>query len=143
MNDIVKNEWCKHKKIIIYIICSISSSVVESCIGWLLLQYIIDNIILINTVAIVIGAIIHYILTLRFVFKNRNNLESMVVYGVTFGLGILLQNAVIWLFYDVLLANITEILRFFFSKACSLLIPFYAIYYVRSILNERIARKET
>ena len=115
----------------------------DSSIGWLLLHYLLYNIIAANTIAILIGAVLHYFLILLLVFKGKHNLSSVAVYFITFGLGILLQKGVIWVFYDVLLTDLPEVIRFVISKACSLAIPFSLVYYARKRLYERIGRKET
>lgn len=142
MKDIIIRLWNTYRKIIIYLLCSIATALVESSIGWILLHYFLYSIIAANTTAILIGAVLHYFLTLLLVFKGKNNLSSVAVYFITFVLGIFLQNAVIWVFYDVLLTDVSEVIRFVASKACSLVIPFSIVYYVRKKLYERIGRKE-
>ncbi|MBN1891363.1 MAG: GtrA family protein [Clostridiales bacterium] len=143
MLRVLKTLWEKNGQIIIYLLCSVIAALVESGIGWLLLQVLTFHIVVINTMAIITGAVIHYFLTSIFVFKVKKNVASVIVYVISFGFGILLQNAVIWLLYDVLLKSESQGIRYAVSKALSLAIPFFIVYYVRKKLNERFVRKES
>ena len=96
------------------------------------------GIVLANTLAVIIGAFAHYFLTLLLVFEKKNNAKSFIVYAVTFGLGLVLQNAIIWAFYEQLLVNQSELLRYVISKGMSLVIPFFLLYFIRSYLNQKI-----
>lgn len=141
MNMNVADLWKKYRKIITYLMCSVASALVESGIGWILLHTIPVDIVITNIMAIGAGAVIHYFLTTLFVFKVKNSGASILVYVVTFGLGVLLQSLVISFFYW-LLADMNEVFRYIFSKGLSLAIPFVAIYFARSKLNEMLKRKE-
>lgn len=128
----------KYWKIIKYALCSVATALLETAVGWLLLHLLPYGIVAANTAAIIMGAIAHYFLTLLLVFEKKNNAKSFAVYVVTFLLGLVLQNAIIWAFYEQLLVNQTEILRFVISKGMSLVIPFFLLYYIRSYLNKKI-----
>ncbi len=133
----------KNKQLFLYLLCSVIAALVESGIGWIFLRIFPFHITIINTMAIFFGAAIHYFLTSIFVFKIKRNAASVLVYILSFGIGVLLQNLVIWLFYDFLLKAQTQGVRYAVSKALSLAIPFFVVYFIRKILNERFARKET
>lgn len=132
----------KYGKIIKYLFCSIVSAVVEITFGWLLLQFLSDNILVTNTIAIFIGAVAHYFLTMIFVFHQKNGWKSVFVYVVTFVFGLLLQNGVIWLFYDMFLVDTPHLVRYVLSKGFSLVIPFAVVYYVRNLLNRKFLDAE-
>ena len=138
----IKTLIIKNKSLIIYLLCSVIAALIESVIGWTLLHLLSLHITIINTMAILFGAVVHYFLTSIFVFKVKRNVTSAGIYFVSFGMGILLQNVVIWLFYDFVLVSATGGLRFAISKGASLAIPFLVVYWVRKKLNERYARKE-
>lgn len=137
----VADLWHKYRKIITYLMCSVAAALVESGIGWILLHTIPVDIVITNIMAIGVGAVIHYFLTTLFVFKVKNSGASILVYIVTFGLGVLLQSLVISFFYW-LFTDVNEVFRYIISKGLSLAIPFVAIYFVRSKLNEMIKGKE-
>lgn len=128
----------KYFKIIKYALCSVATALLETVIGWLLLHTLPYGIVAANTSAIIIGAIAHYFLTMLLVFEKKNNAKSFAVYVATFLLGLVLQNTIIWFFYEQLLINQAEIVRYIISKGMSLVIPFFLLYYIRSYLNQKI-----
>lgn len=142
MNINIAELWKKYRKIITYLICSVIAALFEASIGWILLNALVFDIVITNIMAIFAGAVIHYFLTIIFVFKIKNSPASVLVYVITFGLGILLQSLVIKFFY-VILAGLPGVYRYIISKGLSLVIPFAVIYFVRNILNEKIKGKET
>ena len=139
----IRNLWDKNRQVFLYLMCSVIAALVESGIGWIFLRIFPFHITIINTMAIFFGAVIHYFLTSVLVFKIKKNAASVVVYVLSFAIGVLLQNLVIWLFYDFLLKTQTQGVRYAVSKALSLAIPFFVVYFIRKKLNERLARKET
>lgn len=133
----------KHQKLLTYVGCSLATAILETAVGWCLLNLTSLTIVIANTVAILIGAAAHYFLTLALVFKLRSNVQSALAYGITFALGIVLQNLIIWLSYDHLLASLSDFWRYLLSKGLSLAIPFFLMYYLRSVINQAIqARRE-
>lgn len=128
----------KHLKIIKYAMCSVVTALLETVVGWLMLHLLSYGIVAANTIAIIIGALAHYFLTMLLVFEKKNNAKSFVVYVTTFLFGLVLQNAIIWLFYENLFTNEAEIVRYVFSKGMSLFVPFFLLYYIRSYLNQKI-----
>jgi putative flippase GtrA len=136
---LIKDNIYLHQKILKYFVCSAIAAVCEVVLGFLLLKLMPQQIVVANTIAIIISAILHYFITLIFVFRKKNNYQSILIYASTFILGIIMQDYIIWLFYEKIFANMQEqILRYIFSKGLSLSIPFFVLYYIRSVLNERI-----
>lgn len=138
----IKGLWDKNRQVLLYLMCSVIAALIESGVGWFFLRIFSFHITIINTMAIIFGAVIHYFLTSIFVFKIKKNAASVLVYVLSFGIGILLQNAVIWLFYDFLLESQSKGVRYAVSKAFSLAIPFFVVYIIRKKLNERFAQRE-
>ena len=133
----------KHRKIIRYAGCSVATAALETGVDWCLVNLAHMDILPANTIAILLGAVAHYFLTLALVFELDNNVRSALAYGITFGLGLLLQNLIIWLFYDHLLVSLGDFPRLVISKGLSLALPFFLTYYLRSALNQTIrARRE-
>ncbi len=114
--------------------------ILEMAMGWFLLRLFPDRIVVTNTFSVVVSAVVHYLLTLALVFRLKKNYKSAVVYVLTFLLGIVLQNAIIWMFYEHLLENTPLVVRYFTSKVFSLSIPFVFLYYLRSKLNSKIGQ---
>jgi putative flippase GtrA len=127
----------KHRNIVVYFCCSAAAAVLESILGWFFLKLLPERIVLTNTAAVLIGAVCHYLLTLKLVFHQRISGLSAIIYAATFVFGIVLQDTIIWLMYDLLLKELPEILRYTLSKTISLGLPFFLIYYLRSALNRK------
>lgn len=134
----VREKLKEHQAIIKYALCSVAAAVLEMLIGWILLRLIPVSIVVTNTIAIISSSIVHYLLIQNFVFEQKSNIESALVYIISFGIGVLLQDFLIWIVYTKLLQEMSESWRYLFSKGVSLVIPFFALYYIRSKLNEII-----
>lgn len=130
----------KYKGILIYLACSIFTALIEMGIGWNLLQ-ILPNIVVTNTIAILISSIIHYFITLKFVFGQKNSMGNVIIYVGTFVFGILLQDLVIAICYNYILVDVEEFLRYAFSKIVSLALPFVVTYLLRSFLYKKYNSK--
>ena len=130
------------RSLTVYLACSILTAGIEYVLGWLLLQAFPQALIATNTVAILASSAVHYALTTKFAFGVKHNVSNAAVYAITFVLGLLLQNVILWLFYDIVLAGMTQIVRYTISKSLSLGIPFFLMYYIRKTLNEVIARRK-
>lgn len=123
----------KYREILIYLMCSILTALIEIGIGWNLIN-ILPNIVVTNTIAIIISSIIHYFITLKFVFRKKHTMISAIIYIGTFIFGIILQDFVIAVFYNYILADAGAFIRYAISKIISLAIPFVIIYMLRSFL---------
>ena len=126
----------KYKDILIYLLCSIFTALIEMGIGWNLLK-ILPDIVVTNTIAILISSIIHYFITLKFVFRQKNSTGNVIIYVGTFIFGIFLQDFVIDIFYNYILGNMGELTRYTISKIVSLAIPFMVIYLLRRYLYKK------
>ena len=131
----------KYRNILTYLLCSIFTALIEMGIGWNLLQ-IIPNIILTNTLAILISSVIHYFITLKFVFGQKNSIGNATIYVGTFVFGIILQDFVIAICYNYILADIEEFIRYATSKVVSLVLPFVVTYLLRCFLYKKYNSKK-
>lgn len=125
-------------KILKYLVCSVFTAFLETIAGWLFLHMTSCGIVVANTAAVLMGALVHYFITLLIVFEKRNNAKSFLIYILSFVLGLVLQNAIIWLFYEKILFRAAEFWKYTVSKGMSLVVPFFLLYVIRKRLNERI-----
>ena len=144
----------KYKKMLIYILCSGASAIIETVLllifrrifhsDLFLLGIKIENIVLCNTVAIFCGSVFHYIITSDFVFRVKKNFVSVLIYILTFLLGLGIQNVVIWLIYNKYMVGIipNDDLRAITGKVLSLATSFFVTYFVRSTINKKFAAKK-
>lgn len=127
------------KSLPIYFVCSGFTAGIEFALGWFLLQTFPNQIVVTNIAAILVSSVVHYVITTKYAFGAKRGVESALVYVITFVLGIVLQNAVIWFSYERALVMLSQPVRYVTSKALSLGIPFFALYFLRKSLNERFA----
>ena len=128
-------ELCSHyRQILSYLFFSFLAAVVDILTGYLLLKLCALNIIAVNTAGIVISTGLHYFLVTRKTFNSKISFASLSVYLATFFIGILFQDLIIWLFYDIILAQIFIDGRFLCSKAISLILSFFFLFYIRKKL---------
>ena len=120
--------------IVKYIGVSLFTAALEAVIGFLLMNEKGFHIIGANTFSILIGATMHYLLISKKVFYKDYNLYTFLVYLSTFILGIVLQNIVIYYFYERILTIFTPYLRYAGSKFSSIVIPFGVVYSIRKKL---------
>jgi len=112
----------------------------------LLLKFCSFNIIAVNTSGIIVSTVLHYFLVTSKTFNSKISFATLSIYLATFFIGILFQDLIIWLFYDIILAQIFLEGRFLCSKAISLILSFFFLFYIRkklySILNIMQLKKQ-
>lgn len=134
MLDRVKELFYKHRQIILYMLCSAITATIETVIGFFLAEIIRMDIVQANTISILIGGVINYLLISKKVFYSKYNVWTAFVYLVTFVIGLSLQNFLIWICYEYVFVFMWKFFRYVFSKGMSLVIPFGVMFYLRNWL---------
>lgn len=139
----LKELYKKYNMIIKYFLCSVSSSIIDFAILYVL-KGVFDEIVVANTISIIVSSIFHYIVTSNYVFKVKKNIYSIVIYVVTFFIGLSIQNFVIWVTYTKLFVTLIEndMILTLLSKVLSLGASFIITYMLRKFLNARLKKKE-
>lgn len=139
----LKELYKKYNMIIKYFLCSVSSSIIDFAILYVL-KGVFDEIVVANTISIIVSSIFHYIVTSNYVFKVKKNIYSIVIYVVTFFIGLSIQNFVIWVTYTKLFVTLIEndMILTLLSKVLSLGTSFIITYMLRKFLNARLKKKE-
>ena len=77
-------------------------------------------------------------------FKVKKNIYSIVIYVLTFFIGVSIQNFVIWVTYTKLFVTLIEndMILTLLSKVLSLGASFIITYMLRKFLNARLKKKE-
>ena len=132
-----------HKKIpplLLYLCFSIIVTVVDVSIVWILHKIFNINIVAANTIGVISGAILHYLLTIKSVFNFDYGAAGFFVYFITFLFGLSLADALIYIGNSYLFNTLTDNLNFLFSKSLSVIIPFFCLYYLRKLLYGLVQR---
>lgn len=131
------NTLYKYRSISKYVMYSLIVTIIDVSIVYLIRRFILINIIIANTVGVVVGFLIHYFLSIKNVFAMKSDRIVFFVYFATFLMGLALANYVIWIFYEVFKTG------FFVSKGASVTIPFFAMYSIRKAIYSNIQKKST
>lgn len=132
-----KIEMILKMPIVRYIMCSCFTMAIEMVLGLLFLKLFCMGAVIANTIAMIIGAVIHYYLVSKGVFGSDINATNTVSYIGTFVVGMILQNLVLKTCYSYVLIVLFEELRYVISKGVSVVLPFTVTYLLRKILLKK------
>ena len=122
--------------IIRYLINSCITTIVDVCLVWVLLKIGLQ-IVAANSIGVVTGFLLGYILSFIFVWDNAKSKSGFVIFFITFLLGLVLADYLIWLGDTYWFAGLDSRLRFLASKGISIVVPFFVMYFLRKYLYGR------
>ena len=136
-------EKYKHKydSILKYIFASGITAILETVIGLLLITFLQMSDVVANTVSIIIGSIIHYWIVTKKVFDSDVNYKTVLIYIITFAVGVILQDLVLWIVIRLIGNMFNEQLRYVVAKILSLMVSFFAMYKIRKLCYETSNKK--
>ena len=88
------------------------------------------SLIVANSLGILVGFSVQYILVSRHVYNNKD-IPTFVKFLVTFVFGFILANGIVYLCRTQIFQGSVEFIAFVVSKGMSIVIPFYAMYFLR------------
>ncbi len=130
----IHNLYKKYRQIIVYGLCSVFTCILETVIGYIAKNTFGVELVLANSIAIAVGAVIHYLLVSYKAFQKKVDFWNLFVYIFTFILGFFLQNIVMKFSYEYIVSGLSEIYRYTGSKILSVALPFFLVYFVRKYL---------
>lgn len=141
MNEALKKLAQKNLSLMIYGVNSILVTILDVFIYWMLLRYTGISIVGANTAGVVSGFIVHYALSSKAVFKTNYSSRGFIVYLLTFLLGLALADWLIYASYHYLFIYLGPNGRQLASKAVSIVLPFFALYYLRKYIYDKMNSK--
>ena len=120
--------------LILYILNSVIVSLIDTLIVWVLYREMDVFLVTANTICVISGFLIHYLLSSKSVFQADLGMKGFLIYLGTFLLGLALADSLIYAGEHYIFIGYNESLSFLFSKAISILIPFFMLYYLRKML---------
>lgn len=139
--DFVKKMLHKFHKLFEYLFYSILSTILDVAIVWALYNKAGLNITLANTVGVVAGFLLGYVLASKRVFEADYGMASFLIYFGTFLGGLVLADVLITVTHRALVQSCPEWFAFLVSKGVSVVVPFFAMYLARKLLYARLRRK--
>lgn len=121
-----------------YLLFSILVTVIDTVVVWFMYHILGIHVVVSNTIGVVIGFVIHYLLSTKAVFDTELGIKGFAVYLGTFILGLVFADWIIYVSESILFIALTKGLRFLFSKGLSIVLPFFFLYFLRRRLFEML-----
>ena len=123
--------WNEYRKVISYLMCSVISTVFDVIIVWCLLHLAGISLVVSNTVGVIAGFIISYLLSAKRAFEVDYTAATFTVYFVTFLMGLFFADVLIVSTHSLISPFLPEGLAFLVSKGVSIVGPFFLMYFIR------------
>ncbi len=135
-------DWLKNKLAIInYFLYSVIVTVIDTAIVWAFVRFDAASLVVANTIGVVAGFVVHYLLASKSVFQTDYSVAGFIVYLGTFLFGLGFANWLIFVSYHYLFPTYSLDSRILLSKCVSIAIPFFAMYYMRKYLFILVKKK--
>ncbi len=125
-----------------YLAISVFVTVIDTAVVWILSMQLSVNLTAANTAGVIVGQIIHYSMASGQVFDMEFGPIGAVIYFGTFVLGLLLANWIITTAFSLSVELLGDHLAFLFAKGCSIVGPFFALYFLRKFLYGLVKRRK-
>lgn len=118
-----------------YFLLSCLVTVVDYVILFVLYTMIGIELVVANTIAVVAGFLLHYILGSNTVFKTPYGAYGFLVYVTTFLLGLFLADTIIHYSTNLIAEyfNFGDTITMTISKMLSVILPYFVLYYIRKL----------
>lgn len=130
------------KQLCKYFINSCIVTVLDVVIVWVLHIVFNVDVVLANTCGVVIGFLVDYVLSALFVFEHANSKNGFAIYFVTFILGLILADILIYIGEGQLFRGLERNLCFLMSKGLSIGVPFFILYFIRKKSYEWLGKEK-
>lgn len=124
-----------------YFFYSVIVTAVDTGIVWALVRFSPVHLVVANTVGVVTGFLLHYLLASKSVFNTEYGIAGFIVYLATFLFGLAFANWLIYMSFHYVFHTLALDLRILMSKGVSVAVPFFAMYYIRKHLFLLLNRK--
>lgn len=126
-----------------YLAISIFVTVIDTAVVWVLSMYLSVSLTAANTAGVIVGQIIHYAMASGQVFDMETSPLVVVIYFGTFLLGLVLANWIITSAFALSVGLLGDHLAFLFAKGCSIVGPFFVLYFLRKFLYGLVKRRKS
>lgn len=133
MGKMIKKLLIKYNKIIVYGLITVFISAVDIAIVRILsLSHV--EVWIANTIGVLVGSIIQYILSLKYAFKKEHSTYRLFVHIGTFLIGLVIADLVVHYMYIFLQTVYSEQASFYLAKFSSMVATFFISYGIRKKL---------
>jgi len=128
MKNNIKKLMKENKSFINYLLISVFVTIIDIITSRICEQVI--PVIYANSVGIVAGFIIQYLMTTRYVY-NKKNIGVFIKFLITFIIGFVLANLIVYVCRIIIFDNSTGFIPFAIGKGTSIVLPFFVMYFIR------------
>ena len=136
----IKNKIIEHEALIKYLSYSVFVTVIDVLVAWILMKFNM-SLVLSNTIAVIVGFIIHYLLSSKSVFNADYGAIGFAVYFITFIIGLVSADSLIYVSYHYVFFMFNDNINFLMSKCVSIVTPFFIMYFIRKYAYSLIEKK--
>ena len=129
----------RYRGLLLYAVVSVLSTVLDTAAAWFLFSTLGKSLLLANTVGVILGFLLHYLLASKSVFRAEYGLTSAspcISAPSSSGSGWRTSSSrppIVWR------GNFSsESVSFLLSKGLSVVLPFFVLYYLRLTLYRRL-----
>lgn len=125
-------QWVRdHKAFVTYFLISVFVTVIDIAVTRICESFV--DVVVANTIGVVTGFIIQYILCSRKVY-NGSNIKTAVIFFLTWLLGLGLADLIVYVVRVLILENREGFIYYLIGKGASIAIPFFVLYFLRKKL---------
>lgn len=123
-----------------YLFNSIIVAIVDTAIVWILVRFSVMGLVQANTIGVVTGFLLHYLMSSKTVFRTEYSTPGFLIYLLTFFFGIGFANLLIYWSYTYAFNSYALDIRILLSKGVSVAVPFFVMYFMRKYLFRWLGR---
>lgn len=134
MKVLMINLFRRFRRILQYLFYSVLSTILDVIIVWITFHMAGLDLAVANTMGIITGFVLSYILSLKSVFETQHGLSAFAIYLSTSVTGMFLANYLITTTYELSISYCPEWFAFLLSKGVSVILPFFVMYFMRKYM---------
>ena len=127
----IKQWIASHKQFVSYFLISVFVTIVDIIVSRISERFL--DVVVANTIGVVSGFVIQYILCTRKVY-NGSNIRTAVIFFLTWLFGLALADIIVYIVRIVIFGGREGILYYFIGKGFSVALPFFVTYFIRKKL---------
>lgn len=131
MLEAIKKYITEHKSFVTYFLISVLVTVIDVIVSRI--SEIWFKEVIANTIGVVVGFIIQYILCSHKVYKSKS-IKTLVIFFVTWLLALGLADLIVYVVRELIFSGNDGMIAFLTAKGASIVIPFFITYFVRKAL---------
>lgn len=128
ITKISKTLYCRFRSFLRYGMISVFVTIIDVLVSRV--SEITFDPVVANTIGVIVGFIIQYFLTAQHVYNNKD-LRTFIVFLLTFFIGLILANVIVFFSRNFLFVDMETNLAFLISKGFSIVVPFFITYFIR------------